>query len=136
MKIYKYKVIPAPYPNTVGYDDAINNLRTLGECGYDIVTIQHGLIYLKQEIDANEQPKYTPIETSRIEPINYGTLNLSEIEKITIMRALEECKWHRDLAAAKLGLSERTLYRKINDYGLDTLKGDRKRKKKKAIDNK
>lgn len=42
-----------------------------------------------------------------------------EVEKILIERTLKKYNSNRRLAAEKLGVSERTLYRKINEYGLE-----------------
>jgi DNA-binding NtrC family response regulator len=47
------------------------------------------------------------------------TLNLQQLEKQSIMRALEEAGGNRTLAAKTLGISRRTLHRKINEYGVD-----------------
>jgi two-component system response regulator HydG len=43
---------------------------------------------------------------------------LNEVEKYYIQRALELTNGKREEAAAILGIGERTLYRKINEYGL------------------
>jgi transcriptional regulator with PAS, ATPase and Fis domain len=43
---------------------------------------------------------------------------MMEIERDTIRRALIKNQNNRKATAAELGLSERTLYRKIKDYGL------------------
>lgn len=43
---------------------------------------------------------------------------LSEVEKYYIARALDVTGGKREEAAGKLGIGERTLYRKIKDYGL------------------
>jgi transcriptional regulator with PAS, ATPase and Fis domain len=47
------------------------------------------------------------------------TLSLEEVEKDMIRKALERHKGKRKFAALELGISERTLYRKINEYGLE-----------------
>jgi len=47
------------------------------------------------------------------------TLSLEQHEKEMIIRALETHKGKRKDAAKALGISERTLYRKINEYGID-----------------
>ncbi len=44
--------------------------------------------------------------------------NLSDMEKIYIQQALAAVKGNKSLAAKKLGISRRTLYRKIQEYGL------------------
>lgn len=50
---------------------------------------------------------------------------LEEIEREMIFRALDECEGNRRLAAEKLGISERTLYRKIRMYeGGETVHDD------------
>lgn len=48
-----------------------------------------------------------------------STLSLSEVEKEMIAKALERHNGKRKLAANDLGISERTLYRKIKEYNLD-----------------
>jgi len=48
-------------------------------------------------------------------------LTLREAEKQLIMRALRETGGNRKLAAQKVGISRRTLHRKLREYGLDKL---------------
>ncbi|MDD4631549.1 MAG: sigma-54 dependent transcriptional regulator [Proteiniphilum sp.] len=48
-----------------------------------------------------------------------SALSISEVEKEMILRALERHNGKRKLAAADLGISERTLYRKIKEYSLE-----------------
>ena len=48
-----------------------------------------------------------------------GSLSLEENEKEMIYKALEKHKGKRKDAAKELGISERTLYRKINEYGIN-----------------
>ena len=47
-------------------------------------------------------------------------LNLSDLSRQTIEKALDRNGGNRRLAAAELGISDRTLYRKIKQYGLDS----------------
>jgi transcriptional regulator with PAS, ATPase and Fis domain len=47
------------------------------------------------------------------------SLSLADREKELIKKALEKNNGKRKLAAAELGISERTLYRKIKEYGLE-----------------
>ena len=47
------------------------------------------------------------------------SLNLEEMEKRNIIRALLQSHNRRKIAAQMLGISERTLYRKIKDYGIE-----------------
>lgn len=55
-----------------------------------------------------------------IEEVNEEeNLNLEEMEKRNIIRALQSSHNRRKVAAQMLGISERTLYRKIKDYGIE-----------------
>ncbi|NLJ00779.1 MAG: sigma-54-dependent Fis family transcriptional regulator [Bacteroidales bacterium] len=47
-----------------------------------------------------------------------STMSISEVEKEMIAKALERHNGKRKLAAGDLGISERTLYRKIKEYNL------------------
>ena len=46
-------------------------------------------------------------------------LNLDHHEKHLIQQALDECDGNRTKAAQKLGISRRTLHRKLNQYDID-----------------
>ncbi|MDE6369429.1 MAG: sigma-54-dependent Fis family transcriptional regulator, partial [Muribaculaceae bacterium] len=48
-----------------------------------------------------------------------GPHSLEEKERQAIEAALERNSGRRKVAARELGISERTLYRKIKEYGLD-----------------
>ena len=48
-----------------------------------------------------------------------GNLNLKQIEIAAIIRALDVTKGNREKAALLLGIGERTVYRKISEYGLE-----------------
>jgi DNA-binding NtrC family response regulator len=51
-----------------------------------------------------------------------GSLTVTEAEKELIIRALKDTGGNRTLAAKKLGMSRRTLHRKIKEYHLEDLK--------------
>jgi DNA-binding NtrC family response regulator len=46
-------------------------------------------------------------------------MTMDDMEKEAIRAALEEVSGNRRKAAERLGIGERTLYRKIQRYGLD-----------------
>jgi DNA-binding NtrC family response regulator len=48
-------------------------------------------------------------------------LDVTEAEKQLVIRALKECEGNRTEAARRLGLSRRTLHRKIHEYHLEGL---------------
>ena len=50
-----------------------------------------------------------------------GDLTVKEAEKQLIIRALQECEGNRTGAAQKLGMSRRTLHRKLHTYHLEDL---------------
>jgi len=66
---------------------------------------------------------YSPPKESRViedtEEVIEESLSLIDRERELIKKALEKNNGKRKLAAAELGISERTLYRKIKEYKLD-----------------
>jgi DNA-binding NtrC family response regulator len=50
--------------------------------------------------------------------LSLGGMNLAELEKQAIEKTLDMVQGNRELAAKILGIGERTLYRKIKEYGL------------------
>ena len=58
-----------------------------------------------------------PLETKTL--LEQGGLTVKEAEKQLIIRALKEANGSRTLAAQKLGLSRRTLHRKLHAYHLE-----------------
>src|SRR3954470_23555288 len=64
-----------------------------------------------------------PMEVTPIKKAEAGTpdLSIKEAEKQLIMRALKECNGSRTAAAKKLGMSRRTLHRKLHTYHLEAL---------------
>ncbi len=51
--------------------------------------------------------------------VTQGDLTVREAEKQLIIRALKECDGNRTAAAKKLGMSRRTLHRKLHDFHLE-----------------
>ena len=52
------------------------------------------------------------------EVVEEKPMSLMEVEKEMIQKSLTKFKGKRKDAAKELGISERTLYRKINEYGI------------------
>ena len=65
-------------------------------------------------ISQPEQPARKPIEAEDVE----SSLRIEDGEIERIKRALEVSGGNRKVAATRLGISERSLYRKIKEYGL------------------
>jgi DNA-binding NtrC family response regulator len=53
---------------------------------------------------------------------NDEDIPLKNLEKIHIKKILDRCNGNRRKAAKALGIGERTLYRKLKEYGLDDIK--------------
>ena len=51
--------------------------------------------------------------------VGLPTLQLDELERMAIEEALERTGWHQGRAAEGLGISPRTLHRKIRSLGLE-----------------
>ena len=69
-------------------------------------------------VPANIRENVSPgITKSLLAPT--GSCDLERNEKLLIERALNECGGNRSKAAEKLGISRRTLHRKLNLYNLD-----------------
>jgi transcriptional regulator with PAS, ATPase and Fis domain len=64
------------------------------------------------------QPIGHDIEDQETHEVTEETYSLTETEKEFIKKALEKHKGKRKYAAKELGISERTLYRKIKEYGI------------------
>lgn len=62
---------------------------------------------------------YNDIEDIEIEEAKPESLSLQNNEKDLIIKALEKHKGRRNKAADELGISQRTLYRKIKQYNLE-----------------
>ena len=75
-----------------------------------VPTIIHPSIKPSHNIDEDIQDTEEYVEES---------LSLDEVEKEMIRKALEKHHGKRKSAAKDLNISERTLYRKIKEYGLD-----------------
>lgn len=68
-----------------------------------------------------EEPRYAVAEeiSEADDNDDAATLSLDDNERDLIVRALQQAGGRRKEAAALLGISDRTLYRKIKEYGID-----------------
>ena len=72
----------------------------------------------KKVLDIDEVSVVADIEPETTTTVEAPNLKLSNLERDTIQKALLKNGGNRKATAVELGLSERTLYRKIKDYGL------------------
>lgn len=72
----------------------------------------------KNVLDIDEVAVVAEVETETTSIFEEPNLKLANLERDTIQKALLKNGGNRKATAVELGLSERTLYRKIKDYGL------------------
>lgn len=127
--------LPVSYQNT--YEQNPNHsieteivLKALIEIKREIQEVKNQLLELsiKSEENTFEKSKnfhsysvpYNENKANEL-PMLDESLSLEKKEKDMIIRALNKFKSNRKKAAAELGISERTLYRKIKQYDLEQL---------------
>lgn len=93
-----------------------NEIDSLKKEVNDLKSKNHLMSHFRPE-DIDEEAEYHDV-TQAPEPSEVS-FNLKDNEKALIIRTLKKCNGRRKEAAKELGFSERTLYRKIRDYGLD-----------------
>jgi DNA-binding NtrC family response regulator len=87
--------------------------------------IEHAVVLARGEtIETRDLPQNIRIgddqELGDNHPLS-GDLTVKEAEKQLIIRALKECHGNRSEAAKKIGMSRRTLHRKLHTYQLENL---------------
>ena len=88
----------------------VRELRTAVEHGVVMATgLQIGLRDLPASVRSLNQKSPVPIANE---------LNLRETEQNLILRALDDCEGNRSKAALKLGISRRTLHRRLKELNL------------------
>ena len=86
-------------------------------------TTMHTLAPTEQHVtpygmhDMRQQNRVEDVEVEEIK--DSDSLNLNDLGRQMVERALEKNGGNRKKAAAELGISDRTLYRRIKQYGLD-----------------
>ena len=93
------------------------NIRELKNCVERMVVLTRGQAIELDNVPINIREKITPGITKTI--FGSSSCDLERNEKLLIARALEECKGNRTKAADKLGISRRTLHRKLATYGIE-----------------
>lgn len=79
-------------------------------------TIKHSGSFESVKINSNNA---TPIDVEAEEVSDMENLNLGDLGRQMIEKALERNNGNRKKAAQELGISDRTLYRRIKQYGLE-----------------
>ena len=126
-----YKILYELRGNVSDLRRDMNNLRKQldearnlgGTQGYVSSTPLHASNSYPTAVGRQEAIK-PDVEDAEIEEIeeeesNNSSLNLNDLGRQTIIKALERNKGNRKKAAEKLGISDRTLYRKLKKYKID-----------------
>jgi len=99
------------------------NLNT-GQSSLFVNNFERKLDDMEDKLNIKYAPEYPQIVTPKTNTENFEVeiidenLNLYEMEKNLIIKALKKHNGKRKKAANELGLSERTLYRKIKEYNI------------------
>ncbi len=89
----------------------------------DLRTVVEEIRSLLHQRTEYESSRITDLRDNLQNPVSHiegSDLNLKKVEKDRIEFALRQTNGNRRIAAQLLGIGERTLYRKIKEYGLDT----------------
>ena len=100
------------------------NVRELKNVCDRAVVLARGLLITRDELPATLQPGFQ--ESIGVKLGAGQTLQeiLGDVERNIVLQALKEHNYNRTKTAQALGISRRTLYGKIKEYGLDTLLPD------------
>ena len=83
-----------------------------------LVDLKGSILELRDVIMHGVEPSDEPEPAKTGHPGGNGFLSLDEMERKMIVSSLDRHKGNRRLAAKELNISERTLYRKIKEFGL------------------
>ena len=103
---------PASYIQRVGADGSIQRINMAPSYQDDADIAEYPAVP-----DYPEYRKATPATAPAQEP----SLSIRDMERTNIEKALQRCHGNRKRAAAELGISDRTLYRKIKEFGITLL---------------
>jgi len=98
------------------------NVRELENVIHRTLLVSSGLELTFEDlppgIGADQAASETGAQTAADSGAGGGTLNLEELERETIVRAMEQNEGNLSDAARQLGIGRSTLYRKLEHYGL------------------
>ncbi|NOY74674.1 MAG: sigma-54-dependent Fis family transcriptional regulator [Kiritimatiellaeota bacterium] len=92
------------------------NVRELRNCVERMVVLSRDRILRIDSVPLNVREFATPGTSKKV--LARTSLNLEDNERMLIAAALDEAGGNRTKAAELLGISRRTLHRKLNEYGL------------------
>ncbi|MBM3831394.1 MAG: sigma-54-dependent Fis family transcriptional regulator [Verrucomicrobia bacterium] len=86
--------------------------------------IEHAVVFARgKAVGSRDLPQNIRVGRSSlptpVSKLPTSELNVHEVEKELVIRALKECDGNRSAAAKKLGVSRRTLHRKLHEFHLE-----------------
>ena len=106
----RHKLLTFPWPG---------NVRQLRNVVESMVVVDYdGLLNVDDLPDELAGPAEPPGETAAASLAALVGRPLDEVERLFIAETLRATGGNREVAASKLGIGERTLYRKIKEYGI------------------
>ena len=95
------------------------NIRQLRNVINNMVVLAAGPMLTKDDIPADVTGEARP--TNALVPLHsFDGLSLAKVEEYMIRHYLQRHDGNRAKAAASLGISERTLYRKLKEFGINS----------------
>ena len=107
--------------NPSSYADFDEHLPSHNRIEYPTQNPQPQLIINNSINNTNDSNKTHPLNGFNDAEEVEETRSLADMEREMIQKSLEKHRGRRKDAARELGISERTLYRKINEYKLENL---------------
>jgi DNA-binding NtrC family response regulator len=108
--------LPVPVGRSVEQAERELILRALLDIKGNIVELKNLLTERVQLLGENVRSGQNSLDDG--ESVEEGPVSLQDMEHKMIAEALQRYKGNRRIAARALNISERTLYRKIKEYGL------------------
>ena len=99
--------------------EQIEDRKTGSSPAVKVTEYPRTLVRYEPPITAVSPASHVEAETVEPHEVVPGGMTLEETERETIRRSLENNSGRRKATARELNISERTLYRKIKEYGLD-----------------
>jgi transcriptional regulator with PAS, ATPase and Fis domain len=96
----------------------VSNSSPVVNNNYEKISNHDTIIEKPYEIIEKKEHTFNKINIQDTEEIVETNLSVIEMEKEMIIKALNKYKGKRKMAAHELGISERTLYRKIKEYNI------------------
>jgi DNA-binding NtrC family response regulator len=80
--------------------------------------VREGAPFRSESLDFADQADLAEVPEPARQVLYRSGMTMAEVEKAAIEAALDETRGNRRRASEMLGIGERTLYRKIKEYGL------------------